>query len=245
MSSAAARLGRLLTGTEAGKLAARLADGDSLTQALQGISPGRKPEVRRALEEAGIVPANLPVALAVLNAIEGAATARTTEISPVWTLPGYIADYGALTTSIKDLVLTARQSVTCSTFNFQKTSSLWVALREVAARGTVDVRVYMDTGAADHSKQKRKQSPTSADVAAQLHGAQVYRTRTLSGNFVVNHAKFVAVDHQFLIVTSANFSRRAEHHNIELGLRVDSRPLTELVEKQLHDAAASVYEIVT
>lgn len=243
MSSAAARLGRLLTGTEAGKLAARLADGDSLTQALQGISPGRKPEVRRALEEAGIVPANLPVALAVLNAIEGAATARTTEISPVWTLPGYIADYGALTTSIKDLVLTARQSVTCSTFNFQKSSASWDALREVAARGTVDVRLYLDTHAADQSKWTG--SPTSAEVAAQLPGAQVYRTRELNGTLVRNHAKFVAVDHQFLIVTSANFSISAEHHNIELGLRVDSRPLTELVEKQLHDAAPSVYEIVT
>lgn len=229
MSSSAARLGRLLTGTEAGKLAARFADGDSLTQALQGIAPGRKAEVRRALEEADIAPTNLSVALAVLTAIEGAATARATEISPIWTLPGNLANYGALTTSIKNLVLTARQSVTCSTFNFQKTSTLWVALQEVAARGTVDVRVYMDTAAADHSKRKRTQSPTSADVAAQLRGAKVYRTRTLNGNLVVNHAKFIAVDHQFLIVTSANFSQRAEHHNVELGLRVDSRPLTELV----------------
>ena len=243
MSSAAERLGRLLTGTEAGKLAARLEDGDSLTQALQGIAPGRKAEVRRALEEADIVPANLPVALAVLSAIEGAATARTTEISPVWTLPGYIADYGALTTSIKDLVLTARQSVTCSTFNFQRSSALWDALREVSARGTVDVRIYLDTRAANQPKWPG--SPTSAEVAAQLPGASVYRTRKLNGTFVRNHAKFVAVDHQFLIVTSANFSRSAEHHNVELGLRVDSRPLTELVEKQVHDAAPSVYEMVT
>ena len=243
MSSAAARLGRLLTGTEAGKLAARLADGDSLTQALQGIAPGRKAEVRRALEEADIVPTNLSVALAVLTAIEGAATARTTDISPIWTLPGNLANYGALTTSIKDLVLTARQSVTCSTFNFQKSSALWTALREVAARGTVDVRVYLDTRAADHPKWPG--SPTSVEVAAQLPGASVYRTRKLNGALIRNHAKFVAVDHQFLIVTSANFSRSAEHHNVELGLHVESRPLTELVEKQLHDAARSVYEIVT
>lgn len=242
MNSAAARLGRLLTGTEAGKLAARFADGDSLTQALQGIAPGRKAEIRRALEEADIVPTNLSVALAVLTAIEGAATARTAEISPIWTLPGNLADYGALTTSIKDLLLTARQSVTCSTFNFQKSSTLWGALREVAARGTVDVRVYLDTRAADQPKWTG--SPTSVEVAMQLGGARVYRTRELNGTLVRNHAKFVAVDHQFLIVTSANFSLSAEHHNIELGLRVDSRTLTELVEKQLHDAAPSVYEIV-
>lgn len=243
MSNAAARLGRLLTGTEAGKLAARFADGDSLTQALQGIAPGRKAEIRRALEEAHIVPTNLAVALAVLTAIEGAATARTTEISPIWTLPGNLANYGALTTSIKDLVLTARQSVTCSTFNFQKSSALWNALREVAARGTVDVRIYLDTRAADQPKWPG--SPTSVEVAAQLPGATVYRTREVNGTLVRNHAKFVAIDHQFLIVTSANFSLSAEHRNIELGLHVDSRPLTELVEKQLHDAAPSVYEIVT
>jgi len=241
MTSAAGRLGSLLTGTEATKLAARFADGDSLTQALQGIAPSRKADIRRALEEAEVVPANLPVALAVLRAIEGAATARTTEISPIWTLPGYLADYGALTTSIHDLVLTARQSVTCSTFNFQKSSALWAALREVAGRGTVDVRVYVDTRAADHSSWAG--SPTSAEIAEQLPGARVFRTRELDGQLVRNHAKFVAVDHQFLVVTSANFSYSAEHRNVELGLRMDSRSLTELVEKQLRDVESVLYEL--
>lgn len=242
MSDPVARLGALLTGSEAAKLAARFADGDTLTQALQGVALGRRPEVRAALEVAGVVPGNLGLAVPVLRAIQGAATARTTDISPIWTLPGHLADYGALTTSIKDLVLTARQSVTCSTFNFQKSSALWDALREVAARGTVEVRVYLDTQAADHDTWAG--SPTSVDVAAQLAGADVFRTRHLGGKLVRNHAKFVAVDHQFLVVTSANFSLSAEQHNIELGLRVDSRALTEVVEHQLLDAEASVYERV-
>ena len=241
MSDPVARLGALLTGSEAAKLAARFADGDTLTQAMQGVALGRRPEVRAALEAAGVVPSNLGLAVPVLRAIQGAATARTTDLSPIWTLPGHLADYGALTTSIKDLVLTARQSVTCSTFNFQTSSALWEALRVVAGRGTVDVRVYLDTKAADHNTWAG--SPTSQEVAAQLAGATVYRTRKLNDTLVRNHAKFVAVDHQFLIVTSANFSHSAEHHNIELGLRVDSRSLTELVEQQLIDAEAFLYEL--
>lgn len=241
MSDPVARLGALLTGSEAAKLAARFADGDTLTQAIQGVALGRRPEVRAALEAAGVVPSNLGLAVPVLRAIQGAATARTTDISPIWTLPGHLADYGALTTSLKDLVLTARQSVTCSTFNFQTSSALWEALRVVAGRGTVDVRVYLDTKAADHNTWAG--SPTSQEVAAQLAGATVYRTRKLNDTLVRNHAKFVAVDHQFLIVTSANFSHSAEHHNIELGLRVDSRSLTELVEQQLIDAEAFLYEL--
>jgi hypothetical protein len=243
MSDVLTQLGQLLTGSEAAKLAARFADGDTLTQALQGVAVGRRTEVQAALEAAAVVPDNLDLALAVLRAIHGAATARTIDIAPMWTLPGHLADYGALTTSIKDLVLTARQSVTCSTFNFQKSSALWTALSEVVARGTVEVIVYLDTHAADEDTWAG--SPTSAEVASQLAGAHVFRTRRVDGQLVRNHAKFVAVDHQFLVVTSANFSVSAEQHNVELGIRIDSRAITETVEEQLFDVQTALYERVS
>ena len=223
------RLGQLLTSSEAAKLAARYADGDTLTQALHGVALARRPEIRVVLEACGVVPTNL----------EGS---RTTDISPVWTLPGHLADYGSLTTSTKDLVLSARTAVTCSTYNFQRSSSLWEALREVASRGTVQVRVYMDTEAA--AGQTGPNSPSCQEVAAQLVGAFVYRTRSIDGKPVRNHAKFVAVDHQFLIVTSANFSMSAEQNNVELGLRVHSPALTQIVEDQLWDVESTVYERV-
>lgn len=235
------QLGALLTAAEAAKLANRFADGDTLTSAMQGISASRRNEVRAALEASEVVPSNLAVALPVLRSIEGAAT-RITDVSPVWTLPGHLADYGNLTTSIKDLVLAARYSVVCSTFNFQKSSALWDALREVAARGTVDVRVYLDTEAA--TSQKWSSAPSLADMASQLAGAHVYRTRELDGKSIRNHAKFIAVDHQFLIVTSANFSISAEQFNVELGLRVDDAPLTQRVEQQLIDLEKVLYEPV-
>lgn len=233
------QLGQLLSATEASKLAARLDDGATLTQALQAVPGGRRPEIKQALDTAGLGTANRATTVAVLRAIQGAAT-RTTDITPVWTLPGHLAGYGALTASVKELVLSARQSVTCSTYNFQKTSALWDALRDVACRGTVEVRVYLDTDVAG-----KDGTPSCDDVAQQLVGASVFRTRALAGKLVRNHAKFVAVDHQYLVVTSANFSVSAEQNNIELGLRVHSRPLTETVEQQLLDAEAALYERVS
>lgn len=231
-------LGRLLTGNEASKLAARFEDGDTLHQALQGIPVPRQAEVRAALEASGVVPDRAEFATAVLRAIQGAGS-LTTDMTPVWTLPGYLADYGALTGSIRDLILSARVSVTCSTFNFQKSSSLWEALRDIASRGTVEVRVYLDSKAAEI--QSWPGSPTSREVAAQLVGARVFQTRRVNGKPVRNHAKFVAVDHQFLIVTSANFSRSAEERNVELGLRVESRNLTEMVERQMSETESTLY----
>ena len=160
-------LGQLLTGTEAQQLADLYADGATLTQALQAVSSSRRQDVRAALEASGMVPRH-PAAVPVLRAIQGA-NARQTTISPVWTLPGYLADYGSLTTSLEDLVLAARHSVTCSTFNFQTSSALWKALRDVAGRGTVDVRVYLDTEAAEGNPGWGV-TPTCEDVANHLAG---------------------------------------------------------------------------
>jgi hypothetical protein len=235
------RLGEFLTGTEADQLAELYGEGLTLTQALQTVSASRRQDVRSQLEAAGVVPGS-PVAVPVLRAVQGA-NARRTSIDPVWTLPGYLADYGTLTTSLKELVLSARHAVTCSTFNFQKSSALWEALREVSLRGTVDVRVYMDANAA-RGGPVWANTPTCEEVGAQLAGAKVFRTTEPDGKPVRNHAKLVAVDHQFLIVTSANFSKSAEERNIELGLRVQSRSLAELVERQLLDAEAVLYERV-
>lgn len=237
-----ARLGRLLTASEAAALAARFEDGDTMSQALQVISLSRRPEVRGALEDAGVTTWQLAVSLPVLRAIHGAAS-RPTEVRPVWTTPGNLAGYGNLTTSIKDLVLSARHCVTCSTFNFQKSSALWDALTEVSARGTVDVRVYVDTHAAGANGWPS--APTVDEIAAQFPGAHVFRSGMMSGKPVRNHAKFVAVDHQFMVVTSANFSFSAEQMNVELGLRIDDASLVQQVERQLLEIENLVYVAVT
>jgi hypothetical protein len=236
-ASAARSLGELLTGTEAKQIADRLADGDTLTVALKTIPTGRRAHLR-SLAEAS--PATSLIA--VLRAIEGARTAPNA-VSALWTMPNHIAQHGPLTSSISHLIDRARQSVTCSTFNFQRSSALWTTLRRAASRPELAVRVYVDAVAADYSP--RRSTPTTAEVTGHLHPATVLRTKELNGTRVRNHAKFIAIDHRFLIVTSANFSWSAEHGNVEFGVLVDNRNLTEAIEREMLDAEDLLYERVS
>lgn len=227
-ADAARLLGTLLTGTEARQLADRLSDGDSLTAALGAVPPGCRTQVRSLLTTVGTA------AAVILRAVEGARS-TTTSVEPVWTLPGHLAGSGPLTTSAARLVAGARRSVTCSTFNFQRTSVLWDVLADAAGRPEMNVRVYVDTAAATGT------APTPAEVAAHLHPATVLRTTAFSGKPVRNHAKFLAVDHRFLLVTSANLSWSAEYGNVELGVLHDDPNLADAVEAELRRAEEHLY----
>lgn len=228
------QLGALLSGTEAAQLAAWLSGGSTLTKALASIAPDRRPTVRKLLTEAGLAGS---AAVPVLRAIEGAHRQHR-GVEPVWTVPAGQASYGHLTAAVKNLVLGARESVVCSTYNFQKSSALWTALAEVTGRGSVGVTVYLDAAAAS------KGGPSPEAVAAHLSGARIYRTRASGGHTYRNHAKWIALDHQVLIVTSANFSVSAEKYNVEFGLVVRDAALTQMVEKQLFDLQPTIYRLV-
>ena len=236
-ASAASRLGALLTGTEAREIADHLADGDTLTASLRVVVPGRRVEVRQLLSAVGS-----GSVITVLRAIEGARSAPTT-IDPLWTMPGHLAQHGRLTHSVTYLVDSARYSVVCSTFNFQRSSGLWKALRQAAQRPEISMKVYVDTRAAD-SGERREWSPTTDQVAAHVRPATVLRTKWFDGRQIRNHAKFISIDHRFLLVTSANFSWSAENANLEFGLLVDNPNLAESVERELRDAEDLLFERV-
>lgn len=248
-AAAARELGRLLTGTEAKDVADRLADGDTLTEALWPVPAGRRPRVRTLLCEgpgsagsAGSSGAFVrEEAVAVLRAIEGARSTTSTTL-PLWTMPGPLAGGGPLTSSVVHLVDGARQSVTCSTFNFQRSSGLWEALGRAAKRPEIDVRVYVDARAAGH--EPSSWSPTTVEMAEHLRPGTVLRTTEFDGSYVRNHAKFLAVDHRFVLVTSANFSWSAEHGNVEFGVLVDDPNLAEAVELEMRRAEDTLYEHV-
>lgn len=236
------QLGRLLTGTEAKGIADRLADGDTLTTALKVIAVGQRAEIRRLLEAVARDASSTYQQLLVLRAIEGARALPTT-LSPLWTMPGHLAQSGPLTTSVPRLVDSARHSITCSTFNFQRSSSLWKSLQQAAQRDDVAIRVYMDTRAADNNG--HRWSPSTTEVAAHLAPAAVWRTKEFDGGYVRNHAKFLAVDHHLLLVTSANFSWSAENNNVEFGVLIENPNLTEAVERELREAEAALYEQIS
>jgi phosphatidylserine/phosphatidylglycerophosphate/cardiolipin synthase-like enzyme len=230
-------LGTLLTGSEAREIADRLADEDTLTASLRVVAPGRRAEVRLLLagiDRAAMVP--------VLRAVEGARSAPTT-VDPLWTMPGHLAQHGRLTQSVTYLVDNARYSVVCSTFNFQRSSGLWQALRRAAQRPEITMKVYLDTDAADTGL-RHPGSPTTDEVAAHLHPALILRTKHFDGRQVRNHSKFLSIDHRFLLVTSANFSWRAENANLEFGVLIDNPNLAEAIEQELREAEDSIFERV-
>lgn len=234
-------LAAYLTGTEAKEIADRLTAGQPLIMATKVVALARRSQARGLIERAGLGQHLLTGTVSVLRAIEGAHS-HVTSIGTVWTAPSHLAQQGQLTASIHHYVERARESVICSTYNFQRSSALWAALTSASARPEVTVRIYMDTAAADDSPAPWK--PTTSQVAVAMRGATVLRTREVSGQLVRNHAKFVAVDHQFLIVTSANFSKSAEQHNIELGLVIVDALVAQAVERQMADFEPYAYEVV-
>ena len=234
-------LAAYLTAAEAREIADRLVGDQPLSMAMAGMSDARRAHVRTLLAAAGLGAATVGSAVAVLRAIEGAHDASG-GIGTVWTAPGNLVQSGQLTSSIHHYVDAAREAVICSTFNFQRSSALWTALQGACARPEVRVRVYMDTDAAD--KNPARWSPTTTQVADALPGATVLRTQRRGAQVVRNHAKFVSVDHQYLIVTSANFSKSAEQHNIELGLIIEDSLIVQALEPQMAQFEPHAYELV-
>ncbi len=238
MTSPHRQLGAFLTGTEAKQLADRLDAGDTITRALAVVGAGRRRSVSGLLVSAGLGSTERSRTIGFLRGIEGAHSHPTT-ITPVWTAPDNHAQHGQLTATIEHFVRAAHESVVCSTFNFQRSSVQWTVLREVTARTEVDVRVYLDGNAAARGSTN---TPTCIEIATELNGASVFRTKPTDG--VRNHAKFIAVDHQYVIVTSANFSYSAEHRNVELGLLLENPLLTQSIERQMRLMEGEVYELV-
>ena len=103
-----------------------------------------------------------------------------------------------------------RISVTCATYNFSQNSNMWDALKDASEQPGVTVCVYVDADKGD-----------PAGVTARLPRTTVYPSAQLpDGRPIVSHTKFIVVDHQLLLLTSANFSYSAENRNIEFGLLI-------------------------
>ena len=255
-------LGAFLTGTEAEGIATRLAAGATLSQALVVVPAARRIRARDLLEAAGLGSRTREHSVAVLVAVAGAAS-RMRDAEPVWTAPAGLLGLGALTGDVFGMVGSAMTSVVCATYNLQPTSALWKALVAlVRERPGVAVRLYLDSQAADgpfhrpegqrgrrweQDRYRRGRSRLdTGEIARRLRGAVVMRTRAPEddGRAVTSHAKFLSVDHRFLLVGSANFSYSAEERNVELGLRLDDPALAASVEKQMRDLEANVYEQV-
>ncbi len=265
-------LGAFLTGSEADGVAARLAAGATLSQALVVVPAPRRQRAHELMSAAGLGPQDRERTVAVLSAVAGAA-ARLREVRPVWTAPAGMVGAGALTGDVAALIRGANTSVVCATYNLQPTSALWAALVDLRQRRPgVAVRLYVDAQAADGpfkgrgggggiggvsgrggagvrgtaAASRRAPDLSTGEMARRLRGAVVMRTRAPEDGMraVTSHAKLLSIDHRFLLVGSANLSYSAEERNVELGLRLDDPALAHGVEKQLRDLEGIVYEQV-
>lgn len=228
-----------LSATEAGQIADRLSADASQAQVLQMLPPSRRSELRHMLDAVRDVPRQELVR--ALRCVFVGHAGRP-KVGLVWTAPHGLISAGGLTSALRHLVDGARSSVVCATYNFQRSSAQWEALREASARSELDVRVYVDSAAADARPDGR--TPTTQQVADELWGATVMRSRPWRGRPTRTHAKFFVVDRRTLVVTSANFSWSGEQHNIELGVRIDDPALADAAVRQMRDLEECVYEPV-
>ncbi len=226
-------LGRFLTAAEADRLAAQFETGAPLGIVVREVSASRRDRAKELLSAAGLRPGDPLRAVNVLRAIAGAKGVLR-ELTPVWTMPGFEANTGHLTREFHRIVGAARQSVTAATYNFQDTSQMWAALRAASDQPGVVVTVYVDARVTD-----------TVMVKAQLPKATVYRSAALpNGHSVVSHAKFIVVDHEVLLITSANFSRSAENRNVEFGVLIRDSALAASVEGTMRAKHGSLYELM-
>jgi phosphatidylserine/phosphatidylglycerophosphate/cardiolipin synthase-like enzyme len=226
--------GALLTASDARQILNGITDGEPFSDPVSALDPSKRARVLELAAELGLR-SDAVTLFAVLSAIEGAREGMKLA-APIWTMPGHVAKGGELTASLVKLVNGARQSVICSTFNFQTTSGMWQALHDAALRPEMDVRVYIDAEANDSGI-----GPSGLETAKWLSPAKVFVSRELDGKPLRNHAKYLVVDHRFVVVTSANFSWSAEQKNIELGLRVDDPNLADRIESEIRSVEPDLY----
>lgn len=232
-SSPFAELGAFLTTGEAEGLATALESGQHTLTALKVVGAARRGEAKTLLAAAGVGHLAVPISVAVLRSIAGAKSTQR-GLMPVWTMPGNEANVGHLTSEFHRLVKGARQSVTCATYNFMDTSKMWTTLAKASEQPSVAVTVYVDAKVG-----------TAAEVKAQLPRATVYRSATLSGGAqVTSHAKFVVIDHEMALLTSANFSFSAEKKNVELGVLLRDAAFAQSIESMMTSKHGVLYELV-
>lgn len=227
------QLGAYLTATEAEGLAAFLDSGDHIAHALVAVAATRRERAAQLLNAAGIGHAAPELSCAVLRGIAGAKSVQR-ELIPVWTMPGNEATVGHLTNRFQDLVSAARISVTCATYNFSSTSNMWEVLKTASEQPEVVVCVYLDADKGD-----------PAAVKSRLPRATVYGSGTFpDGRVVVSHTKFIVIDHEIVLLTSANFSYSAENRNVEFGLLIRDSSLAVSIETTMASKRGSLYELV-
>jgi len=206
--SATARLGELLSADEAGRIAAELRQRRLAHLAAKRAYPQHRAEVKKLLGELLAAHGDVLRAAAVLDGI--AAVPRVARPELVWTSPRVPGAEGRTTLAALDLINSAETTVYAATYSAGKLSPQLVALANVSARG-VAVTVVVDT---------KQRSDHAEIIRFALPNARMWTlAQPEDGSWAIQHAKLIAVDDRFALVTSANFSKAAAQRSLECGLQ--------------------------
>lgn len=167
----------------------------------------------------------------------------------VWSGPHPNAAQPRLTTeAVHELFRRAKLEIWVLGYSFDD-PALVAPLREACERG-VSVRMVVDLK--QERLHGRPRALTDAEVDVQLRSIQTALGLTASPiawyfdarlldpdeTFLSMHAKVVAVDKRWLLITSANFTGRAQTRNVEVGVLHDDARLAEELTGFFHNAVA-------
>lgn len=227
---------------QARRMAAMLAVGRTVLQAVETHPVEQQRDVAGLIKKL-VTELGCDGVVAILQTIGAASSART-PYDLVWTMPGNLASAGRVTSSWSSHIDNACNRVVCATYNLQASSALWKPLQRAAARLGDQVTVYVDTQAAESGgiplqELRNRLSPAHVWATTKIpdlpENARTTRYRS--------HAKFLAVDRNFIIITSANFSLSAEQTNIELGVLLQDPSLAREVERHMTAQHSVLYEL--
>jgi phosphatidylserine/phosphatidylglycerophosphate/cardiolipin synthase-like enzyme len=195
------------------------------------------------LDEGGMTPANIEVAIDLLVEERGAAQAMTDRLAFVWSPPEMDqVDYRDTSVVVQDLFRHAKHSVLIVTYAIDhgtRAEAIFGALAKrmdnepgLSVRVIVNVmRPYLDT--TDAKVLTRTFADKLRDhIWPGTRLPEVFfdpRSLEEESQHSVMHAKCVVIDKQVSFITSANFTEAAQVRNIELGVRIDDAKLAERI----------------
>lgn len=169
---------------------------------------------------------------------------------------------------VPELIERATRQITIAGYSFDAGAGLFEHLRDAVQRG-VSVRIFLDVDQLSRrlAQQLRrcKLYPRLQPLdAARREGAEVYAREVLGlfrelhwpfdvpspdlfydprtaeeGTFASLHAKCLVVDHEHVLITSANFTGRGQDRNIEVGVVIRDTGYAGALEQQWNNLVAS------
>lgn len=216
--------------------------GDLGTEALARVGLGHLADAVVQLRPLG------PAAIHVLRAVLAERARPTPSVELVWTGPeAGLRPTRDTAVVVRELFARARRSVVVGGFRFSHGEAILRPLHEAMRDHGVEASIFLDI----------ERAPRGVDVRA--HAAQAldrfidqnwpfgdprprlyYDPRTVEPGSVASlHAKCLVVDRRWALVSSANFTDRGQHRNLEAGVLVEGSTFAERLAEQWLGLVAS------